>query len=170
MKILELYLKRIQKEQVTTSVASGITPYESLPTKKLLVKSSKGKTIVTEQEIEGPKRIMVDFDVPIHKYSKGYFNAQIYDIPTEGVKEALQFLKNQGFEIVIHTTRVSQEEHPETYKVNAEAIAKWLQSYNIDYDRITSEKLLALAYIDDRSVRFGNWKDTIQFLKNLKFF
>ena len=170
MKILELYLKRIQKEQVTTSVASGITPYESLPTKKLLVKSSKGKTVVTEQEIEGPKRIMVDFDIPVHKYSKGYFNAQIYDEPTDGVKEALQFLKNEGFEVIIHTTRVSQEEYPETYKVNEQGIRTWLDEHGIPFDRVTSEKLLALAYIDDRSVRFGNWTDTIQFLKGLNFF
>jgi hypothetical protein len=164
MKILDSYLTKIQDEQV--SVAAGITPFESFPSKK----KPLIKNVFTEQEIEGPKRLLIDFDVPIHKYSKGYFNSQIYDIPTEGAKEALQFLKNEGFEIVIHTTRLSQEEHPEGYKVNEQAIRSWLDEQGIPFDRITSEKLLALAYIDDRGVRFSNWRDTIQFLKNLNFF
>jgi len=170
MKILDSYLRKIQGEQVSTSVAAGITPYESPHTGKSLVKSTKGKPVIVEADVEAPKRVLIDFDVPIHKYSKGYFNAQIYDIPTEGSKEALQFLKNEGFEIVIHTTRVSQEEHPEGYKVNEQAIRTWLDQQGIPFDRITSEKLLALAYIDDRGVRFSNWKDTIQFLKGLNFF
>lgn len=170
MEILDSYLQKLNSEQITTSVSAGITPYESPVSGKPLIKNTKVKALVTEQEIEAPKRILVDFDVPIHRYSKGYFNAQIYDIPTEGAKQALQFLKNEGFEIVIFTTRVSPEEHPETYKVNAQDIRNWLDKYGIPFNRVTSEKLLALAYIDDRGVRFSSWSDTMQFLNNLNFF
>jgi FMN phosphatase YigB (HAD superfamily) len=166
MKILDSYLNKIQGEQITTSAAAGITPYDSFPgvpaKKKPLIKS-----VFTEQEVEAPKRIMVDFDGTVHKYSKGYFNAQIYDVPTDDAKEALQFLKNEGFEIVIYTTRLSQELHPETYKVNEQAIRNWMDRYGIPFDRITAEKLLALIYIDDNGFRFSNWKDNIQFLKIL---
>jgi hypothetical protein len=168
MEILDSYLRKLQGEQV--SVAAGITPYESPVSGRPLIKNTKVKALVTEQEVEGPKRILIDFDGPVHRYSKGYLNGQIYDIPTEGSKEALQFLKNEGFEIVIFTTRVSQEEHPETFQLNAQTLRNWLDNYDIPFDRVTSEKLLALAYIDDRGVRFSSWSDTIQFLNNLKFF
>ena len=170
MNILDSYLRKIQGEQISTSVSAGISPYESPHTGKPLVRSTKGKPVIVEADVEAPKRVMIDFDVPVHKYSKGYFDSQIYDVPTEGSKEALQFLKNEGFEVIVFTTRVSQEEHPETYKVNEEAIRSWLDEHGIPFDRITSEKLLALAYIDDRGVRFNNWKDTIETLKSLNFF
>jgi len=170
MKILDSYLQKLSSEQVTTSAAAGITPYESPTTGKPLIKSPKGKPVVVEADVEGPKRIMVDFDVPIHRYSKGYFNAQIYDLPTEDAKEALQFLKNEGFEIVIFSSRVSCSEHPETCKVNEQAIRDWLDKNSIPFDMITSDKLHALVYIDDRAIRFSSWGDTIEFLKSLNFF
>jgi len=169
MNVLDSYLKRLQSEQIsTTSVSAGITPYESPVSGKPLIKSPKGRSVIAEADVEAPKRILVDFDVPVHKYSKGYFDSQIYDVPTEGSKEALQFLKNEGFEVIVFTTRVSQEEHPETYKVNEEAIRSWLDEHGIPFDRITSEKLLALAYIDDKSIRFADWKSALEMMSFLK--
>jgi len=169
MRILDSYLRKIQGEQVSTSVSAGITPSESPHTGKPLIRS-RSKAIFREGTIEGPKRIMIDFDVPIHRYGNGYSNGQIYDIPTEGCREALKFLKNEGFEIVIFTTRVSQEEQPEDHTVNEQVIRTWLDKHDIPFDKITSEKLFALAYIDDKGVRFSDWSSTIQFLKNLSFF
>jgi len=168
MNILDSYLKKIQGEQV--SVSAGLPGIDSVHTGRPFIKSPKGRRVVTEADVEGPKRIMVDFDVPIHRYSKGFISNQIYDLPTPGCKEALQFLKNEGFEIVIFTTRVSCEEHPEEHTENERLIREWLDTHAIPFDRITSEKLLALVYIDDRGLRFSSWSDTLRFLRGLNFF
>lgn len=168
MPFLDLYLKKIQEEQFSaTSVAAGITPYESPHTGRPLVKSIKGRNIVTE-DLEQPKRICVDFDGTIHSYSKGFHDGSLYDGPTEGCKEALSFLKNEGYEIVVFTARLSKENNPDTYKINEEMIRKWLVQYGIPYDRITSEKIFSLVYIDDRGLRFSSWPDTLEMLKFLK--
>jgi hypothetical protein len=170
MFILDKYLKKIQEEQeqVTTSVAAGITPYESPHTGKPL-KSSKGRPIVTE-DLEQPNRICVDFDGTIHSYTKGFRDGSLYDGPTEGCKEALSFLKNLGYEIIVFTTRVSKETNPDTYKINEKLIRKWLDRYEIPFDRISAEKMFALVYIDDRGIRFSTWPDVLHILEQLKLF
>jgi len=171
MSIIDQYLLKIQEEleQVTTSVATGITPYESPHVGKPLVKSSKGRSVVTE-ELEVPRRIMIDFDGTIHTYSKGFHDGSLYDGPTEGCKEGMSFLKNLGFELVIFTSRVSKETNPDTYKINEEMVRKWLDKYGVPFDRISAEKMFALCYIDDRGIRFSTWPDTLHILEQLKIF
>ena len=38
-------------------------------------------------------------------------------------------------------------------------ITDWLELYKIPYDDLTNQKPPAIAYIDDRAVRFTNWND-----------
>ena len=175
MTILDIYLEKIQSkiEQVstggvTTSVSQGITPYETLHKKKKPFIKSKIKSPLTEQLLEEAKRIMIDFDGTVHRYSKGFGDGTIYDSPTDFAREALSFLKNEGFEIVIFTTRLSKEACPDTYITNEKFIKEWLVNYDIPYDRITAEKLPAMIYIDDKSLRFADWKDTLNILEDLK--
>lgn len=190
MSILDAYLEQIQSKveqstgqasgsmssvsygvspSGTTSVAAGINPYESFPSKKKPLVKSKKKGPLIEQVIEEPKRILVDFDGTIHRFSRGFGDGRIYDNPTDFCREALSFLKNEGFEICIFTTRLSKEVNPDTWATNEKFIKQWLNEYDIPYDRITSDKLLALAYIDDRGIRFSDWKDTLNILEDLGF-
>jgi hypothetical protein len=109
--------------------------------------------------------IVVDLDGTIceHRYPD-------FGQPIAGAKEALQRLKAAGFWIVIHTVRTSSAfEAAGLYEpeVNSpEAVSAFLQSYDIPYDEIwMHDKPLAIAYIDDRSVRLvgnryeSNWHE-----------
>jgi len=122
---------------------------------------------MSEQERKSPERILIDFDRTIHKYSKGWLDGSIYDKPIDGIKEAINELR-QKYEIVIFTARVSQEENKD-WKEQSLAIKEWMKHYGIYFDRITAEKLAAKFYIDDRAIRFeGNWSTTLQVIRQLE--
>jgi phosphoglycolate phosphatase-like HAD superfamily hydrolase len=94
------------------------------------------------------KTLALDFDGVIHRYSRGYQDGSIYDEPIEGTKEALEKLSRQ-YRLVIFTAR------------DITPIIQWLAKYGLEefIDEITNQKPHAIAYIDDRGVRFTNWKD-----------
>ena len=50
----------------------------------------------------------IDFDGVIHKYSKGWQDGSIYDVPMPGVKKALAAL-NKKFKIVIFSRRAAHQ-------------------------------------------------------------
>jgi hypothetical protein len=115
---------------------------------------------IQEQKGEGIMRVLIDFDGPIHKYSKGFQDGTIYDEPTDGCKEFIDWLKNLGYEIVIFTSRASETsamEFGQDVKEEVRKIEDWLKGHNIYYDLITAEKLAADFYIDDRGIHFDNW-------------
>jgi 5'(3')-deoxyribonucleotidase len=102
------------------------------------------------------KTIAIDFDGVIHKYSKGWMNGEIYDTPIDGAVEAWYSLYNAGYELVVLTSRD-----------NLDDVREWMHKY-FDFERrighfyeplITNLKVQAIAYIDDRGIRFTNWSD-----------
>lgn len=107
---------------------------------------------------ERNNRVMIDFDGPIHRYSKGYGDGDIYDSPSKGAKEMIDWLKNHGYEIVIFTTRASKtnsDEQGTDHRKDIMKVENWLKSYGIPYDLITAEKLAADFYIDDKAFHYG---------------
>jgi hypothetical protein len=105
------------------------------------------------------RTIAIDFDGVIHQYRYGWQSGKIYDPPVDGAFEAMSQLIRAGFDLVIHTTR---EDHV--------AIKLWLKQWvTQDYGEelsavfqdipITNKKPPAIAYIDDRGLRFTNWND-----------
>ena len=114
--------------------------------------------------------IVVDLDGTIceHRYPA-------FGEPIAGAREALQRLKAAGFWIVIHTVRTSSAfQAAGLYEpdVNSpEVVSAFLQSHEIPYDEIwMHDKPLAIAYIDDRSVRLvgnrseSNWHELVDAL------
>lgn len=105
-----------------------------------------------------PLNICVDFDGVIHKYSRGWKDGKIYDDPVPGAISAIAKLQRKGFSVIIFTART-----------DFLGIGKWLKEWDvnneIDFDKviITSVKLPAIAYIDDRAIRFTNWQDMINY-------
>lgn len=96
---------------------------------------------------------MIDFDGVIHKYSEKFKDGTIYDIPVEGAIRALKELCDEGYEVVIFTVRPNMED-----------ISLWLKRWGFNKKlKITDKKLPALAYIDDRGIRFTNWKDILNY-------
>jgi len=168
---LETYLAKIQ-DDVSSSAGIGFA-IDSFPTVK---KKKKKKQILRTSFpneswiIIENKRAMIDLDGTIHKYSKGYADGQIYDDSFDGAKEVINWLKDQGFEIVIFTTRASKgnsEEMGGDHIKQITNVENWLSDQGIYFDRVTADKLAADFYIDDKAINIkdGNWeavKKTIQ--------
>jgi hypothetical protein len=155
---LEDYLEQIQSSESIFPMDSFETPRK----KKVIRKYIYPKKLTEKGELETSlRRAMIDFDGPIHKYSKGYQDGSLYDEPSEGTKQFIDWLRNNGFEIVIFTTRASKINDAETggdHKKEILKIQNYLDDYGIHYDLITAEKLAANFYIDDRAIHFNNWK------------
>jgi hypothetical protein len=104
--------------------------------------------------------VAVDFDGVIHRYSRGWQDGTIYDEPVEGAFDALLWLLGT-YAVFIHTTR-------DPYQV-----AAWVEERSVIPCRgthappefwnergvllVTNRKLPAVAYIDDRGIRFTSW-------------
>lgn len=93
------------------------------------------------------KTIVFDFDGVIHKYSEGWKDGSIYDVPNDNIYEVLSKLKQKGYEIVVVSTRCAQP-------LGITAIENWLDKNHLgEYvDKVCKEKPPALVYIDDRAI------------------
>lgn len=119
------------------------------------------------------KTIAVDFDGVIHAYSKGWADGTCYDRPVLGAIGALQRLMKSHAVFVFSTRDARQIK--EWFKANAPEMktvivpddAKFFTDYtNSEGDLIlgiTNRKLAAIAYIDDRAIRFTNWPDVLAY-------
>jgi hypothetical protein len=116
--------------------------------------------------------VAVDFDGVLHSYDKGWHDGTIYGDWVTDADAALTQLM-QRYAVFVHTTR------------NPKQVARWIEQrtgYGIEcttrvprtwYGRrkpfwntrglllVTDRKLAAVAYIDDRAVRFANWHDAL---------
>lgn len=117
------------------------------------------------------KTIAVDFDGVIHKYSKGWQDGSIYDLPHKGAYEALKYLKDLGFEIVIYSTRCYDRTVNGVLQLNqVEEMKKWLKQHHIVYDKIHTDpdKPLCVLFIDDNSYRFeGRWNTELPYILDI---
>lgn len=116
--------------------------------------SGSNKNIVESTKIK--EMIVIDFDGPIHKYSKGYQGDLIYDSPTEGIEEKLKEL-NELYDLTILTARYE----PDT-------IIRWLDIHNIKkyFKYLTNIKPPAAKYIDDNGIKFTNWDSVAKQIKS----
>lgn len=93
--------------------------------------------------------IAIDFDGVIHDY-KHPIDGRRMGAPISGAKDALEKLKDK-YEIVVFTVWGDEK--------GSETIANFMRFYDLPYDRITNIKPQANYYIDDKAVKFTNWKD-----------
>ena len=123
-------------------------------------------TIILE-ETKISKRAMVDLDGTIHKYSQGWKDGSLYDGVFDGAREAIQELKDKGYEIVIFTARLYDED---TGHKSAKEVGDYLKKHDIYFDQITHEKLPAAFYIDDKAIQIknGNWDDVMKQVKQFE--
>lgn len=100
--------------------------------------------------MEFKKTVAVDFDGVLNNY-KGY-DPDDLGTPRQGVHDFLETLDKE-YTIIIHSTRPSDK------------IERWLRENHLDkyIQRVTQNKPPAVAYIDDRAVRFnGDYKDCLK--------
>jgi len=169
---LQIYLDMVQGDGgATTSSgnAFGMDSFPEVPRKKK--KRSIIRTVYPEMLLLfHEKRAMIDLDQTIHKYSKGYEDGTIYDEPFKGARNAINWLKDQGYEIVIFSTRASPENASEMGGDQKKEIGKieaWLKHHDIYFDRITADKIAADFYIDDKAIPIhnGNWDAVLKVVK-----
>ena len=116
--------------------------------------------------------VAVDFDGVIHDYTQGWQDGSIYGAFVEGAVAALLDL-TQRFSVFIHTTR------------NPSQVASWIEEKSDGFLRcttvvpengfwnkcrlglllVTDRKLPAVAYIDDRAIRFRDWDQALRDLR-----
>jgi len=108
--------------------------------------------------------LAIDFDGVIHRYSKGWQDGSIYDEPVPGAFPAIELLMLR-YAVMVHTTR------------DPIPVAAWITERSgldarVDLPSdpdppvfwntrgvllVTNRKLPAVAYVDDRAVRFESW-------------
>lgn len=93
-------------------------------------------------------------------------------VPFDGLKETLQFFRDHDWKIYMWTSRAWSgwgEESRNKYVAEMEC---WLKEHEIPYDAVTSEKVPAHFYIDDKAVRCDAatnpewWKEFLIWLKS----
>ena len=93
--------------------------------------------------------IAFDFDGVIHSYLSGWQGeTNIPDPPVPGIKEVIDKLHSNGFEVAVISSRANTAD-------GAVAIGNWLRENQIQVDVITSYKIPARCYIDDRAINFN---------------
>ena len=101
--------------------------------------------------------IAVDFDGVIHNKSNPLPGRKMGG-PIEGSKEALEYLRDLGYRIIIFSYWASSEK-------NIKVIEDWLKFYGMPYNEITNIKPNAEAYIDDKGIRFTTWEETLNWFR-----
>ena len=107
--------------------------------------------------------IAIDFDGVIHKNSKGYHDGTIYDEPVDGCKEALEYLSTK-YRLIIFTCKAKPGRPLINGKTGTELVWEYLLKYDLAkyIDSITHEKPHAKLYIDDKAIKFIDWKQTLE--------
>ena len=112
--------------------------------------------------------LAIDFDGVIHNMDKGFYDGTCYGDPLPGALQALEQLSKQ-YNIIIYTAKAKPNRPLVNGKTGEELIWEWLEKYKIAslVKEITCEKPRAVAYIDDKGIRFNNWKDTLKELDEI---
>ena len=120
------------------------------------------KSYNNKQSSENQNQIAIDFDGVIHKNSKGYYDGTIYGNPMVGSYEALEKLSKK-YDVVIFTAKAKPDRGLINGLTGTQMVWDWLKEYKMDkfVTKVTSEKPRAVAYIDDKGIKFDSWKQTL---------
>lgn len=116
--------------------------------------------------------VSVDYDATLHPYTRGWTGEEPDDEPPiRGAEQFLAALLEQGYNIVIHTTRARTLE-------GEQGTIRWFHKYmpSIFYAMrdqgrvaISATKHPSIAYVDDRAVVFrGSYSDCLTDIQALR--
>jgi hypothetical protein len=103
--------------------------------------------------------IGVDFDGVVHAYSQGWRDGSIYDEPLPGALESIAGLMDT-YSVFIFTARTELEaawiEQRSGLRclVDDGQVGFWTDRTRL---LVTNRKVAAVAYVDDRAIRFTSW-------------
>jgi hypothetical protein len=110
-----------------------------------------------------PKTICLDFDGVLNTYDGWKGDDVLFD-PRPGAKEFIERLFDNGYEVVIHTTRPA-EKILQWWRDNKFPGAEWIGP------RIAHTKPPAFAYLDDRGICFtGNFNLAFEQIRDFRAF
>ena len=114
--------------------------------------------------------IALDFDGVIHDHYEGFGDGTIYGDPIEGSLKSIKELYLLGYTLKIFSCKSSSSRPLVNGMTGSELIREWLEKYKVSQyvKEICTEKPNALAYIDDKGIRFNNWDQTLKELKKLE--
>jgi len=114
------------------------------------------------------KQIGIDFDGVIHANSKGFFDGTVYDVPVPGSIEAIKKISKK-YDIVVFSAKARTDRMLINGKTGVELIKDWLQKHGIlkYVKEVTAEKPRAVAYIDDKAIRFTTWENVFDNMDDL---
>ena len=124
------------------------------------------KMVKTTEKIQ----LCLDFDGVIHKNSNGFHDGTIYDEPLNGALAGIKHLnENLGYELVIYTCKANPKRPLIDSKSGIELVWEWLEKYGIkdNIKDVTYIKPNAVAYIDDKGIKFNNWVDCIKQIESI---
>lgn len=112
--------------------------------------------------------IGIDFDGVIHKNSKGFNDGTIYDTAIKGTKQALKVI-SQRYTIIVFTAKAKSDRPLVDGKTGKQLVWEWLKEKKLDkyITEVTSEKPRAVAYIDDKAIKFINWSLTLEAINEI---
>ena len=74
------------------------------------------------------------------------------------------------YTIIIHTAKARHDRGFVDGKSGTQLIWEWLEKHDLSQyiSKVTSEKPRAVAYIDDKSIKFSNWDEILEKVENLE--
>ena len=112
--------------------------------------------------------ICIDFDGVIHESNKGFHDGRCYGSPINKTYEALKEL-SVNYSLVIYTCKANPNRPLIDGKTGTELVWEWLEKHNMSnyIDDVVFGKPHALAYIDDKAIRFDSWETALEDINTL---
>jgi len=155
-------------EVLTMLLAYELLESAGYDSPKLKTLKNKPTEIREHSFSDETRQIGIDFDKVIHKCTKGFYDGTIYDGPIEGSYEALEKI-SKHYDIIIWTAKAKPDRELINGKTGTELVWEWLEKEDMSkfVKEVTSEKPRAVAYIDDKAIRFTDWKTCFNDLETL---
>lgn len=118
--------------------------------------------------IDEESRILaIDFDGVIHNNHLGFHDGTIYGDIIKGSIESIKLLSKK-YDIVIYTAKAKNDRPLINGKTGTQLVWEWLDKHGLKMfvKEVTAEKPRCLFYIDDKAIRFLNWNQTMNDIKN----
>jgi histidinol phosphatase-like enzyme len=118
--------------------------------------------------VEEEFTLAIDLDGVLFKiyWQDGAFDVKKFGEVVPGAREGMRALKKAGFYLIVHTCRTNPELN-RTAQCSAAELQKIvelkLKEEGIPFDEVFAGvgKPVAIAYIDDRGIRFESWDDIL---------
>lgn len=142
---------------------------ELYPWKKRYRSIDSRTSFVNTVEKSERTTLVLDFDKVIHDMTRGFHDGTIYGKPLEGTTESLKLL-SEKFDLIVYSCKSNPTRPLINGKTGTELIWEWLKNnkLNLYIKDVTFGKPNAVAYIDDKAIRFSTWEKCIADLKTMK--